>query len=65
MSASSPVYRLWSSAMGEHFVTFDDPAEVVVRYHGIESGVTREGTIAVPAVPALRPDCLPAEGLQN
>jgi ribosomal protein L40E len=57
MSESSPVSRLWSSAMGEQFVTFDEPAEVVVRYHGISSGVTHEDTIAVPAVPALDPDC--------
>ena len=45
------------SRYGRVFVTFDEPAEVVVRYHGIASGVTHEDTIAVPAVPAVDPAC--------
>lgn len=57
VSESSPSFRLWAAAMGEDLPLFEDPAEVVIRYHGIESGVSYEDTLAVPAVAGLNVSC--------
>lgn len=57
LSQSSPLYRLWSSFMGDNFVAFEEPAEVIVRYHGIDSGLSHEDTLWVPAIPGVAPDC--------
>ena len=58
LSASSPTYRLWETRMGDEFPLLDEPAQVVVRYHGVDSGVSFEDTLAVPTVAGTDMSCM-------
>lgn len=62
VSESSPSYRLWTTRMGDRVAVFDEPAQVVVRYHGIDSGRSYEDTLTVPAVAGLDRECLEGPG---
>lgn len=62
VSESSPSFRPWTTQMGENLPAYEPPAEVVIRYHGIDSGISYEDTLAVPAVAGVDLKCLEAQG---